>query len=457
MSLDQMIDPRRLYIRWRRGVKNLLPHTLFGRALLIIVTPLVLVQLISTVIFYDRHWQQISRRMSGAVAGELALTVAMIGQNPDPVWRDWLFQQIGHSTSLVMRFEPGGHLPPAQDVAWQDPYLANALQRALNEKLPYTTRINQGESRQWVEIAIETPDGVLRVLAPMRRFFSSTTYIFILWMLGSSVLLFSIALIFMRNQIRPIRRLALAAEAFGKGRDVRFKPEGASEVRQAAKAFLEMQERLRRQIDQRTFLLAGVSHDLRTPLTRMKLALELQEAATGTSPETAELQADIQEMEQMIDSYLAFARDEEDEAPERLDLGVLLLELADKARRSGAHVNIDADPGIMMTVRPMAFRRCLTNLLTNAARYAQHIDIRILAHDHDIQIMIDDDGPGIPAAAREEVFKPFMRLDPSRNIATGGSGLGLTVARDIARRHGGDIMLERSPNQGLRAIITVPR
>ena len=271
-------------------------------------------------------------------------------------------------------------------------------------------------------------------------------------MLGSSVLLFSIALIFMRNKIRPIRRLATAAENFGKGRtDISFKPEGASEVRQAGKAFLDMQERLRRQIDQRTFFLAGVSHDLRTPLTRMRLALEL----LPDNAESTEIRADILEMEQMIDSYLAFARGEDDEAVTRIDLGVLLLDLIEKSRRSGGIVTIIADPGVMMMARPMAFRRCLTNLLVNANRYAKELWIEVIVKDHEIIIIFDDNGPGIPASRRDDVFKPFMRLDDSRNIATGGTGLGLTVARDIARRHGGDITLDSSPRGGLRVLMAI--
>lgn len=457
MSFARMTETlikRRLGRQWRRRIKTILPQTLFGRALLIIVTPLVLVQLITTIIFYDRHWQQISRRLSGAVVGELALMINLITQNPDPGYHEWLFEQFAHSTTLLVRFEPGGHLPDRHHVDWQDPYLAEALDRALREKIPLPVQATPGSSREWVEIVIQLPDGLLRIMAPMRRFFSSTTYIFIMWMLGSSILLFSIALIFMRNQIRPIRRLAAAADAFGKGRrDIAFTPEGASEVRQAGAAFIDMQQRLQRQIDQRTFFLAGVSHDLRTPLTRMKLALELSD----NTAETTELRADIQEMEQMIDSYLAFARDSEDETPERLDLGGLLMDLIDRMRHDGTRISLDADPGIMVTVRPLAFRRCLTNLLVNATRYARHMIIRVRNGDHDWQIIIDDDGPGIPMEAREEVFKPFMRLDPSRNIATGGSGLGLTVARDIARRHGGDIQLDTSPQGGLRVTVFIPR
>jgi two-component system osmolarity sensor histidine kinase EnvZ len=453
MFFDRIVKIQSLQY-WRHVVKNLLPHTLFGRALLIIVTPLVLVQLISTVIFYDRHWQQISRRLSSAVVGELALTLELMQQFPDPGYHRWLFDQVARTTSLLMSFEPGARLDMAANPDWQDPYLRDSLQKALREKIPLAVTINPQISREWVEISIQTPQGVLRVMSPMRRFFSSTTYIFIFWMLGSSVLLFSIALIFMRNQIRPIRRLATAAENFGKGRtDISFKPEGASEVRQAGKAFLDMQERLRRQIDQRTFFLAGVSHDLRTPLTRMRLALEL----LPDNAESTEIRADILEMEQMIDSYLAFARGEDDEAVTRIDLGVLLLDLIEKSRRSGGIITIIADPGVMMMARPMAFRRCLTNLLVNANRYAKELWIEVIVKDHEIMIIFDDNGPGIPASRRDDVFKPFMRLDDSRNSATGGTGLGLTVARDIARRHGGDITLDSSPRGGLRVLMTIPQ
>jgi two-component system osmolarity sensor histidine kinase EnvZ len=294
----------------------------------------------------------------------------------------------------------------------------------------------------------------LRVLVPERRLNSPTTTVFILWMTGSALVLFAIALLFMRNQIRSIRRLAVAADSFGKGRDVpNFKPEGASEVRQAAAAFLVMRERIQRALRQRTEMLAGVSHDLRTPLTRMKLAL----AMLGDGSEIDELRDDVAEMETMIDAYLAFARGEGTEPVQPCDLTRLLGEVVVGARRAGGRVELEAPDALTLPLRINGFKRCLTNLLGNSRRYASRawLSARRI-NPAVIEIMLDDDGPGIPEAAREDVFKPFFRLDSSRNCETGGTGLGLAIARDVVRSHGGEITLDDSPQGGLRAIIRLP-
>lgn len=299
-------------------------------------------------------------------------------------------------------------------------------------------------------------DGVLSVMSPERRLFTPTSYIFILWMVGSAIVLFAVAILFMRNQIRPIKRLAIAADALGKGRDVsNFKMEGATEVRQAASAFLLMRERIQRQINQRTEMLAGVSHDLRTPLTRMKLALDMIEDP-DLDPEVEELKADVAEMEEMIEGYLAFARGEGTEAVQPTDLTRLLNEVAAGARREGTEVTLTAPEGLSLPLRPNAVRRCIANLLVNAGRHAGTAWVKAERKDGVIEITVDDDGPGIPAYLRDDVFKPFFRVDSSRNLDTGGSGLGLTIARDVARSHGGDITLDDSPYGGLRAVIRLP-
>jgi two-component system osmolarity sensor histidine kinase EnvZ len=290
-------------------------------------------------------------------------------------------------------------------------------------------------------------------LSPERRVYTPTTQVFILWMTGSSILLTTVALFFMRNQIRPIRRLADAAEAIGKGRDVPwFKLEGASEVRQAAAALMVMRDRLKRQIGQRTAMLAGVSHDLRTPLTRMRLQLELM----GEDSDTIELARDVTEMEEMLNAYLAFARGEEAEPAAALDLAELLEEIATAARRQNPNLTLDVPQPIEIILRRNAIKRCITNLVGNALRYGRSAAITASVQDHAVTITIDDDGPGIDADRREDMFRPFTRMEESRNSATGGVGLGLTIARDIARFHGGDIILEDSPMGGLRAQLWLP-
>jgi len=267
------------------------------------------------------------------------------------------------------------------------------------------------------------------------------------------VILFAVASIFMHNQVRPIRRLARAASEFGKGRDeTDFKPEGATEVRRAAQAFNIMRQRIRRHISQRTDMLAGVSHDLRTPLTRMKLGIAL----LGDGKEASELKADVDEMERMLEGYLDFVRGEGEEAPEPTDLGLLLEDTVAAARREGARIDYHVEEALTLPLRPNALRRCFANLIGNAARYGDHIAVRVGRRGDMVEVIIDDDGPGIPPDKREDVFRPFFRLDESRNPATGGTGLGLAIARDMVRGHGGDITLEDAPTGGLRARVRLP-
>ncbi|MBV8793223.1 MAG: HAMP domain-containing protein, partial [Pseudolabrys sp.] len=275
----------------------------------------------------------------------------------------------------------------------------------------------------------------------------------LLWMIGTSLILLAIAIVFLRNQIKPILRLADAAESFGKGRDVpNFRPRGAREVRRAAQAFIEMKNRVERTIEQRTAMLAGVSHDLRTVLTRFKLELALAKK----SPETESMKRDVDEMANMLEAYLSFARGDSGEQSAPTDMAAFLEELKLDAERHGHKVTIVFHGPPVVTVRAAAFKRCIANLVSNAARFAH--DIALTGHrDHRyLTITVDDDGPGIPPHLREEVFRPFLRLDDARNQDEGGTGLGLAIARDIARSHGGDITLENSPLGGLRATVRIP-
>lgn len=441
--------PRRL----RSQINRVLPRSLFGRSLMIIVTPLILLQVVSTWVFYDSHWDTVTRRLAQGVAGDIAAVVEMMGQESDPAGHARVFEIAERKMQLTLKFKPGVALPDSPILARQslvDEKLAAALADFVGRPFLIDTRSLEKQ----VEVEIQLDRGVLHVELPRRRLFSSTTYVFILWMVGTSLILFAVATVFMRKQVRPIGRLADAAEAFGKGRDVPdFRPEGATEVKQAAGAFVVMRDRIKRQIAQRTEMLAGVSHDLRTPLTRMRLQLAL----LGDSADTDELKADIAEMERMLNGYLAFARGEGTEQPEETDLSALLEDVVANARReSGAPVELVAEPGMVVSLRPDAFRRCLANLVANAQRYARRVAITAGHRDGAVEIAVDDDGPGIPEDMREEVFRPFFRLDPSRNPETGGIGLGLTIARDVVRGHGGDLILDESPLGGLRAKLRLP-
>ena len=325
------------------------------------------------------------------------------------------------------------------------------LTAALKQTFTVPFTIDWVSDPHSVLIHVQMPDGVLNVVAPRKRLYTGTIYLFVVWLVGSALLVFGIAALFMRNQVRAIRRLAAAAEAFGLGRDIGLiKPEGATEVRQAATAFNRMQERIRRFLLQRTEMLAGVSHDLRTPLTRLRLALAMLPAREELRQDVAEMKADVEEMDRMIGGYLAFARGEGTEQAEPANLRLVLEEVAASARRAGADVTLDAPAALTLSLRADAVRRAITNLVDNARRHARHVALAAMPQGRAVQVTVDDDGPGIPPERRESVFRPFESSE------AGGTGLGLTIARDIVRAHGGEIVLEQSPLGGLRARIRLP-
>jgi two-component system osmolarity sensor histidine kinase EnvZ len=429
--------------------KRFVPRSLLGRSLLIILLPLVLSQAIALWIFYGSHLDVISRRLTGGVAGEIEYTIELMRRYPDD--QAWALQTAHQQFDLEMRLEPGATLPHVPQVNIIGP-MDDDMAAALAEKLRLPFSMDWVSDPQSVLIRVQLPDGVLSVQAPRKRLYSATIYLFVLWLVGSALLLFGIAALFMRNQVRAIRRLAKAAEAFGMGRDTGpIKPEGASEVRQAAAAFNRMQERIRRFLVQRTEMLAGVSHDLRTPLTRLRLALAMLPADESLRQDVAEMTADVAEMDRMIGGYLAFARGEGQEQAEPVDLTAVLEEVAAGARRAGARVVLDVPEHLTLPLRADAVRRAITNLVDNARRHARNVTLAASTMGaRNVQVTVDDDGPGIPPDRRESVFRAF------ESGAAGGTGLGLTIARDIVRAHGGDILLEDSPLGGLRARIRLP-
>lgn len=439
-------------IRREGWVKRVLPRTMFGRSLLIVVVPLILLQAIATWIFYDRHWAAISWRLSAGVAGDIGLVIEALTLADTPSETTRLLESAAGLTDLDFTLNRGDMLPPPQPATGS--LLEDQLTQAMQGRVALPYRIINPDDPRGIRIEVQLPQGVLAVEAPRKRLYSSTTYIFVMWMVGSSLVLLAVATVFLRNQVKSLRRLAAAADGFGKGRPVPFfKVEGAVEVRQAALAFVTMRDRIQRQIRQRTQMLAGVSHDLRTPLTRMKLALEL----LGDDPAAAELKSDVAEMERMVHGYLDFARGEGTEEPVETDISLLLDDVAAAMRREGTQLSVAAADECVMPVRPNALRRCLGNLIANARRHGSHVWLTGVAVGDAIDILVDDDGPGIAETDRGRVFRAFVRLDASRNPTTGGVGLGLTIARDVAHSHGGDVTLETSPQGGLRARVHLPR
>ena len=435
-------------------MKRLLPRSLFGRALLILVTPVVLIQLIATFVFFDRHWDDLTRRLALGFVGDIAMVLQDFRENTDPNFRDRLFDRARRHMTIEFTWHPDGILPNTPSpFKIKNLILDGQLRKALSERMSLPFRIDTTTFTDRIEVELQLPNGVLQASSSRKRLTSTTTGLFVMWMVGTAIILLAIAIVFLRNQLKPIGRLAEAADAYGRGHEIDpVKPAGATEVRRAARAFLTMRQRIQRQMDQRTEMLAGVSHDLRTPLTRMKLQL----AMLGSTQEAANLSSDVVEMETMIDAYLAFARGQDTEAPAAVDVHALLHEIVSQAQRKGNEVNLTNGGPLHAVLRPNAMRRCLTNLVDNAGRFGTHVEVSASQSEDFLAITVDDDGPGIDQDHREEVFRPFFRLESSRNSETGGSGLGLSIARDVARGHGGDVVLSQSPQGGLRAEVRLP-
>jgi len=428
-------------------MRKFLPRSLLGRSLLIVLIPLVLLQAVALQIFYGSHLDELSRRLAGAVAGEVAFMIDEINRAPDT--RGLVMQEAYTHFDFTSHFLPNQtlrHLPPPDAPGPVDEDLAGNLSLLLHRHFS----VAWNSAPEFIRINVQMANGVLSIDVPRKRLYVGTLYIFFVWLIGTALLLFGIAALFLRTQVRGIRRLAVAAESFGMGRDAGpIKPEGAIEVRRAATAFNRMQERLRRFLAQRTTMLAGVSHDLRTPLTRLRLAL----AMLPETPEAdmAGMTSDIEEMEKLIGMYLAFARGEGSEQAAATDLPLLLEDIAAAGRRAGAEISLSVPENLVAILRPEALRRAITNLVDNARRHARTIWLQAeRTGTRTLRVTIDDDGPGIPAEKREILFRPFESAEP------GGTGLGLAIARDIIGAHGGDILLTDRPGGGLRVVITLP-
>ena len=437
---------------WRR-VAYYLPRRLYARSLLIVILPMILLQAVVAGVFMERHWQTVTRRLSMATVRDVGAIVDLVQARPADADYSDIVRLARDRLDLTVDILPPGPLPdprPQSIFSILDWILPSEMERRIG--LPFW--INTYDNSRIVEIRVALPEHTLRVLTPRNQAAVSNTHIFLVWMVGASLVLLMIAIPFLRNQIRPISALAEAAESFGKGRPPppEFRPQGADEVRRAGLAFVQMRARIERQMEQRTAMLTGVSHDLRTILTRFRLQL----AMSGAKLDREALNQDIDDMQTMLDGYLEFARGEGGETTGQFDLAGWLRRVADEAELRGRKLTprLDGDP--VAEVRPRAFGRLVDNLVGNAFRYADTVEVSIVHGDGMLKVIVDDDGPGIPEEMREEVFKPFVRLEGGRNLDASGTGLGLAIALDIARSHGGNIVLEDSPLGGLRAVATIP-
>ena len=431
------------------GVRiRILPQSLFYRFILIILLPLIFLQTVMFIFFYDRHWQTVSRRLAADVAGELTLISDHISAGIDDEIIQKLLEKASYTLSLKLNFKKQ-ELILNQRLNYDDASVIHLTKELADINYPvYMSPIVNKK----ILVSIQLPSGVLNAIIPQKRFYSSTVLVFLGWTIVSSILLFLIAFLFMKNQVRSIEKLAQASELFGIGQDIPFKPAGATEVKRAGLAFILMRNRILKYLSERTTMLAGVSHDLRTPLTRMKLQLSMMKK----DETTADLASDVDEMEKMLTGYLTFARGEGKEIPQPFQLDNLIKQLVEKQRKTNQSISLHIENDIEISGRINELTRAINNILTNAARYASQTAVTPGVRNKTATITIDDNGPGIPLEKHQEVFKAFYRLEASRNQETGGIGLGLTITRDIVLSHGGDIKLSTSPLGGLRVIISLP-
>ncbi len=444
---------------WPMFLKRNFPRTLMARVLLIIVLPIIIMQVLITWMFFDMHWETVTSKLSESLAGDIAWAVSAYEQDPSRGNLDKISGQADKSMQLSISLQRGQDLPENRRKSVFVP-LDRTIDRALDHQLDNAYWFDTTRYPGYLDVRVKVKEGVLRFVVVKERAFATTGYIFIFWIVGATLVLTTVATLFIRNQVRAIERLAEAAEKFGRGEDdPNFKPYGATEVRSAARAFLEMKARIQRQIEQRTTLLASVSHDLRTPLTRLKLELAMTEQDTATE----RMKQDVSEMAYMIDEYLAFARGEIAENTDIATVRGVIESVQESTKRAGHSLQvIFPEEDAAVRIKVLSIQRALTNLVMNGFHYGKTVRLTgelfvdALKGVRQVRLFIDDDGPGIAAEKREEAFKPFSRLDDARNQNIKGVGLGLAIARDIVRGHGGDLTLDVSPMGGLRAMISLP-
>lgn len=435
---------------WRRFT----PRSLYARALIIIIAPIVILQSVLVFVFMERHWNTVTRRLSAAVTQDISAVLKIMEAYPSKTDEENIIRIAREQLNLNMAILPADPLPPPSPKPFFS-LLDQTLSSEIGQKIGKPFWIDTVGRSQLVEIRIQLDDKVVQIFARRSQTYASNSHIFIFWMLGTAVVLLVIAIIFMRNQIKPIQRLANAAEDFGKGRDhPNFRPTGATEVRRASRAFIQMKSRLQRQIEQRTAMLAGVSHDLRTILTRFKLQLAL----LGHDKDVTDLEQDVKDMQTMLAGYLEFAKGDADEQSADIELTQLYKELIGHAKLENKTASYTFEGEPIVHVRPVSFKRCLDNIWSNAIKHADTLKITGKHTSGWLNMSIEDDGPGIPIQERENVFRAFYRLDNARNLNAdkAGTGLGLSIARDSINSHGGTITLSDSEMGGLKVTLKMP-
>jgi two-component system, OmpR family, osmolarity sensor histidine kinase EnvZ len=452
------MDTPSLYHRFNRWLERVSPTGLYRRALLILIVPVLLLQLLLTGFILDRHWDSVTKILGRSLAREIGLLVELYEKSDKS---DAAIASIEDISLRRLRLEleviKGGTIPPLEPAPyWR--LFEHKMQQYLTRETGRPFSIDPRTDDDQVEMQVEVEPGLIfKVSTPADRAWAASTPFLLVLMLGSALVLLSIAALFLRNQIKPILELAMAAKDFGLGRDTAsFRPRGAAEIRQAGLSFMDMRRRIARHVEQRTAMLAGVSHDLRTILTRFKLEL----AVIGDNPKVHPLKEDVDEMQHMLEDYMAFVKGDGGEAVVPVSIAEAVAATIESVERdrpdSDAVIEMGVVPLETVKLKPNAFRRLLSNLVGNAARYGSKVKVTAEIRDERLWVNVDDDGPGIRESDRDHAFKPFVRLDNARNLDETGTGLGLAIALDIAHAHGGDIFLEDSPMGGLRAVVKLP-
>lgn len=431
-------------------LRRIAPKSLWGRTILIVVLPIFLMQSVVTFVFFNRHWDDVNGALARQTASEIAHILGLWQDPPIGMTQATIERMAREDLDLYMRWAPGQQIPERDKLNFLSE-LTRSLNDAMAEAVDQPVWINTRGYADEVEVRVQLPEGFLVFISPRNQVAATNAPIFIVWLIGTSMLLGYVAVVFMRNQVRSITRLAEAAEAFGRGKDIpHFRPAGAREVRQAGQAFLAMRARIRRYLHQRTAMLAGVSHDLRTPLTRLKLGI----AMLPDSEDRKALDADAQEMERMLEAYLDFVRDAQDAERSTISVTDLAQELSEETSRLGRTLETDIEDDVTVHASPVAIKRVLNNLISNGFAHGDQVRLTARKNHRTVLLRVEDNGPGIAPEDRERALQPFERLDPSRNAQ--GTGLGLSVVVDITKRHGGHFELGEAELGGLSATLRLP-
>lgn len=431
-------------------IKNILPKRLFYRSLLIVAAPIIILQIIITIVFFDSLWIKANKGMTRSMVSEIR-TLYDVYVNPDMGQKQTIINLYNSNFEFIISLETGKDFTYESEERWFSP-MDRSLRRELKKRFDNNFWFDTTSYKKLIEVRIKHENGYIQIFAPKSKISPSSARIFALWITLPGILLILIAIIFLKNQTRPIVNLAKAAEKFGKGEYIKeFRPSGAQEIRLAAYEFDRMRKRISIHLNQRSAMLSGISHDLRTPLTRLKLQLALLKQ----SELAKKMSEDIDEMEKMLNAYLEFSSSQKETKSEVIDLKNLIEKIIFNYQNN--KIILSGEKNLTINGRSIAVKRCLINLIDNALSYGKVVEISLKKSKKGAIITIDDDGPGIPDSERGNVFKPFYRIDESRGQNKSGVGLGLSITNDIVRSHGGDISLNNNPkNNGLRVIITFP-